>query len=375
MATWPLALLAVALLAVPCPDVSGASSGTAATFEPTPNGNFSIEGPGPETNLPAGSILTVQYELRDPNYTSTQKGLYVRVPAPTAQFNVSYGQLRLQMPGITVAFNSTNWTNPANTTTSEQLLNETVFPNTGRVANDRAALSSGDLALTSPETFGALTIDLRWRWAASPSFGANFTGSWEPSASGVAIEPDQFVQLLSPASQTVSPGQGVAVCLGGPVAGRTFSLHAVMPSPRLDFATRNGTVAPNGVSPYCQTLVLPTWLEPQNINVYVWDLSTSNSTPGVITSFLLYVIKVNVVGASPSTPSLYGIPLGTWYLGLGAATAVLLLAIAYALWRGGPGSRRAAPDHGSASGGRTRTTVAGVPPVVDRDPRPPPPSG
>ncbi|MCI4366996.1 MAG: hypothetical protein L3K08_04510 [Thermoplasmata archaeon] len=370
MATRSLVLMAVLLLAVPLSAGSASSTIEPAGAPPTANGNFSIVGPGPETTLPAASILSVTFELRDPNYTAALKGIYVRVPAPTAQFNVSYGDLRITLKGTTVIFNSTNWTNPANTTTNQQLLNQTVFPNTGRVSTDRAVFASGDLALTSPAPYGALTVELRWRWAASPSFGANFTGNWEPSASGIPITPDQFVPIESPTALAVSPGQGIQVCLGGPVAGRTFYLEAVMPSPRLDFADTNVSVPTTGTPPFCMSLTFPSWLEPQTINVYVWDYNRAPSTPSNVTSFLLYVLKVSVVPLPTPSPSLYGIPLTQWYEALGAVVAFLaILGIAMLLRnRTKPRSVTGTPNgtDGKAASAATKTA----------DPAgPPPPSG
>ena len=320
---------AVLLLVLPLGGASSPSQGTTSgpTDATTFNGNFSLSGIGPQTDVPAGSNLTVQLELRDPAFTSAEAGLYVHIPAAEGLFNVSYGLLHELVPGSTVQFVSTGWTDPANTTYSFLLTNETVFSNTGNAVRDRATVSTQGLAMTSAEPFGHLAVGFRWRWLLIPSAGSSVTGPWTPSDSGATITPGQYAQLGSVADSSLAPGQVFGLCLNGPVAGRTFQLQGVIPNPHLIVSSQNNPVPPGTAPPFCASWTVPAWLAPQTIQVYVWDLVPSGAAN--VTTFLLYIVKLQVVPIATPPPSFFGIDDSTWYLvgtaGAGAAGAVVIL--------------------------------------------------
>jgi hypothetical protein len=354
-------------LVLPAPGAwAEASHAVLPAFQPTFNGNFSAVGVGPETSVLPGTTLLIEFEMEEVGYSTALPGLYVRVPAPVALFNVSYGVLRIALPAVTVNFNSSGWTSTANTTTKFYLANETVFPNASS-ASDRATLSSQTVALTSPAPYGSFSFHLRWRWATTSLAGINSTGMWSPNPNGTVIQPDQYAQLQSPLTLNVPPGAGATVCLNGPVAGRTFSLHAVEPFPHLDFANTTATAPASGPLPYCVTLTLPSWLEPGLIDVDVWDYHAATSSNPNVTSFLLYVVKVNVAPASSPPPSLYGISFFDWYAGVGILAAAILGLVALLVYRRlGPPSPSAAEPSTVPAG-----AIAPAPPPEKPPPSPP----
>lgn len=283
-----------------------------------PLGNFSLAGLGPENDTPAGSTLGVQYELRDPSYSGGLEGLYVHVPGPSATFNVSWGVLRVALPGATVVFDSAGWSNPTNTTFTTLLANETVFPNTGQLARDRATLTTEGMAITSPAPFGALTIEVRWHWYIQPSVGNVENGSWLPTTNGVPVEPGQYVQLSQGAGVTVAPGANYSACLTGAVGSRLYQMQEIVPSPHLLIAVQTGTAPAGTARPYCLFWHVPAWLVPQAISVELWGIPNASSPDS---GLWLYQLRLVVAPATPGVSELAGIDLTYWYVG-GTAAAV-----------------------------------------------------
>lgn len=299
--------------------------------------NFSLAGIGPEADVPAGSNLAIEYEVRDPSFGSGQAGLYVHVPSPEALFNVSWGIERSFLPGTTILFNSTNWTSPLNATPTIFLANETVFSNTGVPAKDRAILSTEGVAVTAPLPLGSLTIELRWRWVVAPSAGANISGAWIPSANGVPIEPGQYAQLVLGAGASLSPGQPYSACLYGSVANRTFQLQVLLPNPHLLVGATSATAPFVANGTFCFGLDLPSWLLPQTVQIDVWNIVPSASPGGNASTLLLYLLKAQVVPAATGPATWLGLPTEAWYIGGTALAGVTGLGIVgYAMRRPEP---------------------------------------
>lgn len=328
---WIVCLLAA--LTVPLAPPSGSPyAPIAPSSSPIFNGNFSISAPGPGTSLPPVTLLTIQYEIMDPTYTSALSGLAIRIPAPVASFNTTAGTVRVYLPAKVITLVAPGWTNVTNTSTSMLLLNATTFSSGGPAASHRAIFSSQTVAVTSPSPYGSLSLALRWRWILQPSVGANITGPWLPP-NGTVIVPDQFADLASTSSKSLSPGDVFTACLDGPIGGRTFSLHAVQPDPRADLFSVNAT-APLFVSgPFCIQLRVPNYIAPQLLLFLVWDYSNAAAGPANTTTFLLYIVRVTVV-APPAPPwVIFGVP-GWTFLGVaagvaGGSTVAIALAMVY----------------------------------------------
>ena len=281
------------------------------------HGNFSASGDGPGTSAPALSTLTITYQFEDPSYTPDLSNLYLKVPAPAAIFNSTAGPFTLYLPPRTISINSSGWTAQSNASSTFPLANATTFTGEGGTSARGAILSTQTVSLASPLPYGALTVFLRWKWVLQPPTGPNVTlgaNPWIPSGTGVGIQPDRYAALASTSGSSLLAGQTFSACVDGAIADRTFSLHAETVRPANDFVQVNATVPSNQVGPYCWSLIVPTYVAAQTIEMHLWEYLVAPTDPSNVTQFLLYSVRVNIVNDTGSTLSLFGISATQWAL-------------------------------------------------------------
>lgn len=330
----PLLLGVVALLlgggAFGAPAAGGAARAPAAASQY--HGNVSITSEGPGVAVPAGTTLSIVYELEDPTFSPAVAGLYVHVPSSVGVFNTTNGTLRVPLAPKIVTLVSPNWTAPGNTTFNSTLVNATTFPSSGAPTGRHAVFSSQQVALSSPLPDGSWTVYLRWRWSLQPILGQNVSGPWEPSPNGTPVLPAETATLANPLPASVPPGSTLTVCLAGPISNRTFSLRVFQQDPTLLLEESNGTAPVDLLTSFCLAVTVPSWVPPEVLLVELWDQPNLTSNGSQPPTYLLYSLKIPVMAASPPPPTLFGYPReevelagGLVLLGLVVLAAALLV--------------------------------------------------
>jgi hypothetical protein len=318
------------------------------------HGNLSIAGPGPGVSVPAGTTLSIVYELQDPTYSAVDQGIYVHIPISAAVFNTSTGTFRVLLFAKIVTFTSTAWSSATNTTFNSTLVNATSFPSSGPTSEHHAVLSSQQVALTSPLPDGSWTVWVRWHWALQPIVGQNVSGPWEPSANGTAVLPAESATLTQPVPLSVPPGYNFTMCLVGPIAGRTFSLRLFEQIPPLLIGEVNTTVPAGQLTSYCLGTEVPSWVPPQTLLIELWEAPNASANGSLPPAYLLFSYKIAVVLESPPPTTLFGLPKTEVEIGalLVLAAVVTLVGVAYAVRQ-----RRGRPP--PAVSPRTKTPLTG----------------
>ena len=303
-------LLAVVLILL---GATGAGLGASASAAPAPhaappifsttiNSNFSIPDAAPGGTFYPGTYLRAQFEIGLASGRSYTTPVQVWVPGTAAQFPTNQGPVRLAHLAVNYTFV------PGGPTESNATNLTTLITYAGSFnATGNATLSSQLVALMSNQPYGTLNVTVSWRWLVGLPDGSVEVGAWTRP---VTIMPALYAALVSIGPTTLAPGSSVSVCLGGPIAGRTFSLHLETVNPYDDFIQVNST-APASGGPLCWSAPIPPWVPPQGLLAHVWDYDA--------VTLLLYNVKIALVNASalPTTG-----PFAALLTPSGAATTV-----------------------------------------------------
>jgi hypothetical protein len=274
------------------------------------NGNLYSNTTGPSTTADIGSTLTVQYRLSVPGYTGG--AAQIRVPSAVTAFATTGNTLRVYIlaANLSVAPNGSVPGAPNGTVRLSAA--------TGFVAGQNATLSTQGFALMATWAFGAFTVQTQWRWSITSANGLVTSGPW---STGISITPATMTWVARNPPSTVPIGGSYYLCLGGPIAGRVFSVHLTTVSPFQTFSGAAATVPSSYGGVYCWNTSMPAGVSPQLTYLHIWEYASA--------TYLLFQIPVTLVNASNgngpgSGPFDLGSPLSYAIVGGGAAFVVLL---------------------------------------------------
>jgi hypothetical protein len=251
--------------------------------------------------LAKGSTLVVSYEVGVTHAARPVGGRIVYLPSLNGVFPISTGgsvSVFGAPRNLTLAGNA--WSPPIN-------LTKTLTVPENLTSASSATLTSSKIAVMSNSTYGALTLEFRWSFVATPS-GTNvtaFVSPWTtPNASAASpflpsiFFPADFVALASTSPRPAPAGSIFDLKLKGTVANTTFRIVVEYPS--------NGTETfsqweanPSGHGPFIATA----------------NLSFRNATPLPVGNYLVHVHDrcqaIVIILTLPVTAQLVGAPRGT----------------------------------------------------------------
>jgi hypothetical protein len=314
-----MALLALIIPAFPpMTDLSGHPPPTPAAAVPaavgnlTSSGNFTSQEPGPSGTLTPGARLGYRYQAEFPEFVNGSPPVSVQFPPTNAFFPTTTGGLSVGIARRNLTFNDSSYTGAASTIALLTLTNVTVFhqPNT-------ATLSTSGVALMSTSANESISIRVQWQWVIYDVDGSVSNATWSPTPA-INVTPDLFVNLTTLEPRTILPGTRVSACLFGPVANRTYSMHAVELAPPSDFAQATVVGTPGNGSSLCWELTVPTGAPSGAAFIRIWDLTNPRA------SYLLYAVHIRI-GNSSGGQSL--VTTVTNVVNLGALGTIAALAV------------------------------------------------
>ena len=289
-----------------------------------PSGNFSIPLAGPRDagkNLfvENGTVLTAEARVEVANFSALGvQVVNVYFPTTEAEFDLASGQLDFSWSNPVVNVSAPGWNG------SSILQTSIILPNTTFDGSGTAILTSSMVAVMTQLPWGALSLNVSWRWELSAPGTA---ASWSGWSGDQGVVPDQYLAVSRTSPLNMLPGTPFTVCVSGAIGGRTLSLHAETPNPYYDFDQVNATIPQNATGPYCWSVPIPAtnpnnnrpWNTPVSLIVHVWDYQNFPGPP--LTTLLLYVIQVTLVHAYGVTFKEGGLPIGTnWSVTVGTTT-------------------------------------------------------
>lgn len=305
------------------PALAAASVGANNT---TFHGNLLVPAPAPNGSAPGGSALEVAYQVKLDSAASAPGLTTVYFPTMSVTFEVGWGALPVVIPPAVVNLTTENWTASPATTRSVELQNLTYF-----VGDAPVALSSELLSVMSSRPYGTVSLLFEWQYRLSTPGAAEIP--WSP-AGGVALEPAELARLTRVAPLTLAPGGPVEACVDGPVADRTFSLHAEVASPYDDFVQRTVVIPADPTLPYCWNVTIPGTIRPGPILLHLWDFDE--------VTLLLDSVRLNLTNLSTPATAPGADTMSPWEWvavgGLGGVGALLLAGQRIRSRRNGPDS-------------------------------------
>lgn len=205
--------------------------------------------PNPSTNVAAGGSVSVTYSVTLSSTTTANASFAVYVPSVVAMFPLASGsnfllylaphQLSLaERPGL----------DHANVTQSKSVASAVNFRSTGT-----SSISTQKIAVMANASYGALSIDVRWRWSERPSNGASpVNGSWSaasPNATAPNLpsefEPAPYVPIVATSPNPARAGSNFTVELGGAVVGQSFRVVLEYPNNGTEITSQWEATDPN----------------------------------------------------------------------------------------------------------------------------------
>ena len=185
----------------------------------------------PKVNLSAGGTLTSEYEVQVVNYSVADLGMPLYFPTVFFTFPTHGGpNFSLTLTPTTYNITGAGWSNPALTSHSAVVPGGLAF-----TAGVKARLSTQRLAIMAPVNYGAITIEVRWKWTLQQANGTTTAAPWSvptnashgPSNLPSIFEPAPYVTFLAGAGNgaPVTIGTNYTATIGRDVAGRYFFLE------------------------------------------------------------------------------------------------------------------------------------------------------
>ena len=184
--------------------------------------------PSPATTAPAGSNLSVGYQLEIANYSWYDHGTTIYLPSLNVHFPISGGgEFSFYFAPSNVTISSSGWTSVIGQ--AKTLPNATTFTSAA------AWLTSSNLALMFDGRATNLTLEFQWGWILNAS--GTLSAQWS-SPSTTATSPDYpsifsvapYVYVVSTANVTASGGSFFWVQLGGAVGKTSFKTLVETPT-------------------------------------------------------------------------------------------------------------------------------------------------
>lgn len=185
----------------------------------------------PTVALQSGDSVTVAYQIAVQNYSSSDRGIVVHVPSVFGIFPTQQGTpLSILVPRYNLTVAGAGYSNLSQTSATKVLGSRVSFP-----AGGRANLTSEKLAVQATiAKYGALTLQLRWRWITNQSAngGGVTSGAWSNLTyrtskydTPTIFLAAPFVALGSHTGATAVIGTNYSAALQGAVARTTFNLE------------------------------------------------------------------------------------------------------------------------------------------------------
>jgi hypothetical protein len=295
--------------------VSSGSHALASASSPTPtnNGALTANGSGPNAAEDSAYKITIAYHVQFANVTYPQGPYSVAIPGLVALLPTTTGELHIYLP-------PSNFTSPSRTGESPYTSDSLRVPSgTDFTTSAPATLSSSGLALMASWPYGNGSIEVQWQWIATFGDGSQQTGALSPWQ---YVEPTQIALIEGYPPTSLPAGSNYELCLGGPIAGRTFSVHFTSTQPVQTYNGPQVTIPLSESGTYCWNSTIPSPLAPQSLSIHLWEY-------GKLT-FLVYETSVAIGNGQTSTsPPGTTLPaaLPTWF----APTLVVGIAICIGL--------------------------------------------
>jgi hypothetical protein len=286
--SWAPALAAVVVLVVLLPGGSGAGGPSAeagAVTASTPPGlyyhaNLYATTAPPNGTTPVGELIGAEYALDAPTLPASSGAATVQVPAAVVTLPASSGPIHVTFGPVNVSL-----AGPATATASAGASTRFGAPLVFN-ASPAASYSTQGLAVMASWPAGAYPVEFRWHWLLDAPDGRITGGPWSNTTS---VVPAQTADVSIPTSRTWVTGTSPSVCVAGPVAGRTFSVHLSITTPSSAFVTSTVTVPAAQSGPYCWPNPLPAGTASQSAFLHVWEIGNQ--------TFLLDVLAVRLLNA------------------------------------------------------------------------------
>ncbi|MCI4341911.1 MAG: hypothetical protein L3K11_06040 [Thermoplasmata archaeon] len=279
-----------------------------AGFSTSPNGNFTLFTGGPTGAFYPGTLFRAEYSLTLLAAPPGAPPLQVWVPPPLLSFSTSLGAVHLFGPWANFTFGA-----PGSPSANQSaVFNVSAFTLTSGsfVAGNKTIFTSQLVSVMANLPYGAANLSLSWRWKIVQPDGGTSSSAWSPPA---VIHPGYYVSVVSAGPSALGPLGSYAVCITGPLGGRTFSLHLEIAKPLDDFSKTNIT-APASATSLCWSTSVPPGIPAGPLLAHVWAYDQVTT--------LLYVFKLTLLNSTP--PS--GGPLDWWAQGPHAANLAALVA-------------------------------------------------
>jgi hypothetical protein len=199
-----------------------ASGPACPTTVSTPSAVLDIPAAPPAGSVPAGSALSVTYQLQALSLPSGLSSASVELPSVTGIFPESTGgSFDVFTNAQTVSVTEGAWT--AVTAHSKSVTSTTEF-----TTGPSAELSTQLLAVLTTAPAGSLNLEVRWSWSLDNGTGSTSTGAWTvPATNGTfpsIFFPDPYVALVGQSPSVEQTGAFFSVQLSGAPSHTQFLL-------------------------------------------------------------------------------------------------------------------------------------------------------
>lgn len=305
----------------------------AANTSLVPHSALYVNASAPSAPMAPGEEFAAIFEVMVPAYTSGIAGDQVVIPPAYVQIPTTTGALHLYL-------NAVNFTVAGSAAESAPAGPPTRFGTALAFnASTVAALSSQQVAVTATWPYGGPSVEFRWTWTATAQDGSTAQGNY---SAWTSVTPGQLASPTQAVAHTWVIGSPYELCLGGPIGGRTFSLHLATSSPveQIDGGAVSVPVGPH--AQFCWNSTFAVSVTPQQAFVHLWEYGN--------VTFLLLTVLIQITndpappaGGGGSSPPLSSLATAALF-GVGIVVVVVVVEI---LLVAGRARRRRAPTAGT----------------------------
>lgn len=269
----------------------------------------------PTGSTPSGEIIGALYRVTAPTYPANAAPATVRIPSTLVSIPTNTGGVHLYFSALNLTLNGNSTAvgtaGPANRFGSPLLFNTT----------PAAVLTTQGIAVAASWPTGTYSLQFRWQWVLEAPDGSTDYGPW---SSATSVTPAQIADLTFPGGLGWTIGASNSICVGGEVAGRTFSAHLSTNNPSAVVVTGTVTVPAGQTGPFCWANVVPAGIAPQDGFLHLWEYGNL--------TYELTVVLVPLVGTSGPGGAAPGAGGATiWLPAILLGCLALILVIGYAV--------------------------------------------
>jgi hypothetical protein len=280
----------------------------------TYHANLYVNASAPTGSAPTGEEVGAIFEVSVPGYTGSTAT--VRIPNAAIGFPSSSGTRTIYSGFVNITVTPAQTTSDGSSGVT-RWTGETTFTPGGLVP-----LSTQGLAVMASWPHGQYALSFRWHWVLTAPDGSSSNGPW---SGWTSVSPAQLADLTNAPPTSWPVNTPLQLCLGGPVDGRTFSVHVSTTNPSQQYDDGAVTIPSSAPTPYCWNSTLPSGVTPGAAFVHLWEYSS--------TTFMLFLIPIQLVNSSPSGPPALATAVDTVstvtlvLLGVGFLAAVLAIVL------------------------------------------------